>query len=73
MKTVLTTVYENVDQVDAEFIAHARTDIPALIKEVERLRKLEAACMKNTHRSPEIAEALKEATYCEHSGVKIDD
>lgn len=25
---------------DAEFIAHARTDIPALIQEVRRLRKL---------------------------------
>lgn len=25
---------------NAEFIAHARTDIPALIEEVERLRKL---------------------------------
>lgn len=27
---------------DAEFIAHARTDVPALIAEVERLRKIEA-------------------------------
>ena len=28
---------------NAEFIAHARTDLPALVSEVERLRKVEAA------------------------------
>lgn len=27
---------------DAEFIAHARTDIPALVAEVERLRQLKS-------------------------------
>ncbi|PPG34504.1 hypothetical protein [Rathayibacter sp. AY2B9] len=31
--------YEVNDKADAEFIAHAREDIPALIAEVRRLRK----------------------------------
>ncbi len=33
-------VSASTEQADAEFIAHARTDIPALLAEVERLRGL---------------------------------
>lgn len=33
----------NQDANDADFIAHARTDLPALVAEVERLRKVESA------------------------------
>ena len=32
------TWYQTIDHPDAQFIAHARTDVPALIAEVERLR-----------------------------------
>lgn len=31
---------ENLEIEDAEFVAHARTDVPALCEEVRRLRKL---------------------------------
>ncbi len=39
---------------DADFIAHARTDLPALVAEVERLRKVEAAARawREVFRSP---------------------
>ena len=34
---------------DAEFIAHARTDVPALVAEVERLRGVVDRVRENTH------------------------
>lgn len=36
----LDDTYEN-SQADCDFIAHAREDVPSLLKEVERLRKIE--------------------------------
>jgi hypothetical protein len=36
------TISQSAESRDAEFIAHARTDVPALLAEVERLREWEA-------------------------------
>lgn len=49
--------------VDGEFIAHARADVPALLAEVRRLRAVEAAAY---------AFADEMATYCSPHGVAAD-
>lgn len=42
----------NPSEANAEFIAHAREDIPALLAEVRRLRELEARAMDHLLTSP---------------------
>lgn len=46
---------------DAEFIAHARLDVPALVREVERLR---AAILEEREACARIAEGYNGYAYC---------
>ncbi|MBS4195388.1 hypothetical protein [Lederbergia citri] len=49
---------ENYNKADAEFIAHARTDIPKLLAEIERLRSI----IKDIRECSDIETAVSELT-----------
>ncbi|MCX4750970.1 hypothetical protein OG455_41550 [Kitasatospora sp. NBC_01287] len=53
----------NNNQADAEFVAHAREDMPALLAEVRRLRAVEAAAR---------AFADEMGDYCSPHGIAAD-
>lgn len=52
-----TTIAEVVDAPDAEFIAHARTDVPWL---VERVRELQAECLRVDEANTRLGERVRE-------------